>query len=349
MKINTDRLYEFVHNLKKAEAGYCQLAMGSLYGEITNPMFDPETEKIDLTEVKEQIGAEAFLTLYPVAVDFFLSNEYPDHQTGKLWNALDVFLKKYDKKLTHTEKLYFTSMRSSYMGVYEVVDVEPGQSFTLHDLMKKNSEPIVVYEKELSKHVAKWNVLGARIVNVNEQSNLAAGTLLLERESVDELTAYIKRIDKEMSKHIDSFGDYPDPKLMIKKLWVKVIAEAWLRDEEEASNFVGEGDSELASLLDGDSSTEDMVRSMSRLDKEELKSLMDQQYQEWLDNKNPDLGNKTPRQAVKSKAGRNKVIDLMKHIENTQQNHSGFNGPLPEYDFSWMIDELGIEAKEMVG
>ena len=68
---------------------------------------------------------------------------------------------------------------------------------------------------------------------------------------------------------------------------------------------------------------------------------MDQHYRETLNEPIPALGGKSPRQAVRSKAGRAKVVDWLKTLENNSAKHR--NDTIEEYDFGWMWEELGLQ------
>lgn len=68
---------------------------------------------------------------------------------------------------------------------------------------------------------------------------------------------------------------------------------------------------------------------------------MDRHYRETLDAPLPALGGKSPRQAVRTSAGRKKVIEWLKLIEN-RSGHSS-DSPIADYDFRWMWDELGLQ------
>ena len=68
---------------------------------------------------------------------------------------------------------------------------------------------------------------------------------------------------------------------------------------------------------------------------------MDKHYRETLDAPVPALGDKSPRQAVRSAAGRAKVIEWLKFLENRSAQHD--DGPIAEYDFVWMWAELGLQ------
>jgi hypothetical protein len=70
---------------------------------------------------------------------------------------------------------------------------------------------------------------------------------------------------------------------------------------------------------------------------------MDQHYRDTLDQPIPSLDGKTPRQAVRSPAGRKKVVEWLKLVENKSASRPG--SPLAEYDFGWMWEALGVAAE----
>ncbi len=73
-----------------------------------------------------------------------------------------------------------------------------------------------------------------------------------------------------------------------------------------------------------------------------MRDHLDKHYRETLDAPIPALGGKSPRQAVRTAAGRDKAIDWLKMLENRSAGHG--EGPIAEYDFGWMWSELGLEG-----
>jgi hypothetical protein len=73
-----------------------------------------------------------------------------------------------------------------------------------------------------------------------------------------------------------------------------------------------------------------------------MRDHLDKHYRETLDAPIPALGGKSPRQAARTTAGRDKVIDWLKMLENRSAGHG--EGPIAEYDFGWMWSELGLEG-----
>ncbi len=72
-----------------------------------------------------------------------------------------------------------------------------------------------------------------------------------------------------------------------------------------------------------------------------INNTLDQHYRQCLDEPIPALDNKTPRQCAKSKKGREKVIEWLKHLENNELRRAAGKGQEP-YDSSWMWDELKL-------
>ena len=82
------------------------------------------------------------------------------------------------------------------------------------------------------------------------------------------------------------------------------------------------------------------------IDPQELAQIVsgyfDQHYREALDDEIPALDGKTPRQCVKTRKGREKVIEWLKYLENQESHKANRDGSVA-YDFSWMWDELGLD------
>ena len=68
---------------------------------------------------------------------------------------------------------------------------------------------------------------------------------------------------------------------------------------------------------------------------------LDRHYRKTLSDKIPALGDRTPRQAARSKAGRAQLVKWLKYMENAETRRAKLQEKTP-YDFSWMWEELGI-------
>jgi hypothetical protein len=66
-------------------------------------------------------------------------------------------------------------------------------------------------------------------------------------------------------------------------------------------------------------------------------------YQSMLDEPIPALDNVSPRAAAKTAAGRRKVVDWLKHLENQSKSGRQPDDPMVSYDFTWLWHDLGLE------
>ena len=70
---------------------------------------------------------------------------------------------------------------------------------------------------------------------------------------------------------------------------------------------------------------------------------LDKHYRATLDQPVGMLGGRTPRACVRSRAGRDKVVEWLKYLERENSRPGRDDGdPMRSYDFSWLWDELGV-------
>ena len=74
---------------------------------------------------------------------------------------------------------------------------------------------------------------------------------------------------------------------------------------------------------------------------EVLREHLDRHYRACLDEQFPVLDGKTPRQAARSKAGRERLVEWLKYLENGEARRASGEDQEP-YDFEWMWQKLGI-------
>ena len=68
---------------------------------------------------------------------------------------------------------------------------------------------------------------------------------------------------------------------------------------------------------------------------------LDQMYRQQLDEPIPMLGDISPRNAVKSKVGREKVVAWLKRLEN-RVAHMPPDDPMASYETLWLWEDLGV-------
>lgn len=72
-----------------------------------------------------------------------------------------------------------------------------------------------------------------------------------------------------------------------------------------------------------------------------MKEVLDRHYRAALTSAVPMLAGRTPKQAVRSKSGRQQVVEWLKYPENQSAHRAEASGQ-PRYDFTWMWEALGI-------
>lgn len=72
-----------------------------------------------------------------------------------------------------------------------------------------------------------------------------------------------------------------------------------------------------------------------------MREYFDRHYRETLDQPIPALDGKTPRQCVRSKRGREQVVEWLKYLENHELRRAAAAGTAP-YDFGWMWEKLKL-------
>ncbi|MGK7863085.1 hypothetical protein [Falsiroseomonas sp. E2-1-a4] len=78
------------------------------------------------------------------------------------------------------------------------------------------------------------------------------------------------------------------------------------------------------------------------IEREVFSKALDDHYRRVLDEPIPALGNRTPRAAVKTAKGRDKVVAWLKLLENGGARQDA-SDPMGAYDFGWMWRELGLD------
>ncbi len=104
-------------------------------------------------------------------------------------------------------------------------------------------------------------------------------------------------------------------------------------DSDELPDALPEASGE-SSALDLDTLSEDA--------RQQLVEFLEQEYMNWTDQRIPALQDKTPKEAVKTPKGREKVADLINDWENTQLRMPDRQF---EFDFNKLRVELGLEVE----
>src|SRR4051812_34685975 len=129
-----------------------------------------------IEELGELVGAHWATTLWGCAFEDFLTRELEG-----AGNIVDDYLKRRGWKETAVDRAYMAALRSSTMSLYEVSDIQPGQSFLARDLLR-GGEPVRVTEHTATKTIKSWDRLAMRIVEARGKTVIGGGLLPFEHE-----------------------------------------------------------------------------------------------------------------------------------------------------------------------
>src|SRR5918992_3013529 len=110
-------------------------------------------------------------------------------------------------------------MAAKPLGLYEVIDVVPGESMRLKDILFSEHEPVIVQEKAGSRQAIKFDLIAARVLPVDSHFELSGAVYSIPRhQSLDLIT--------ELRHELK--GVKPDSHA-VKELLAVIIPDYWLK------------------------------------------------------------------------------------------------------------------------
>ncbi|MEC5293501.1 MULTISPECIES: hypothetical protein [unclassified Aurantimonas] len=142
--------------------------------------FSPALDAFDLDEdeIGDVLGEHWAMTLWGCAFEDFLTRTVePDGR-----NLVDAYLKRRGWKEGAQAKAYMKALRTSVMSLYEVSEIQPGQSFLARDLIR-GGEPALVHEATATQTLKPWERIAMRIVPMRDRQIIAGGLLPFSPEA----------------------------------------------------------------------------------------------------------------------------------------------------------------------
>lgn len=204
--------------------------------------------------------------------------------------------------LTSSGHRWLASLGASPMGLYEVMEVRPGEGLVIADLLDSQVAPVWVSDRIASKSMVCWDIFGARLVNEGENRILSGALYPFKRETACKLKVKLSR----------KLKDIPCDSLEYRDTLCSVISTEWLK------------------TLCVDSKSADDSAETLFLD-----------VQTWPEAELASLGGRSPLKAVKTEAGRRTVVEIIKHYENHLAHTARIAGENPS-DSSFLWDAVGL-------
>ncbi|MBE0532621.1 MAG: hypothetical protein IH626_17495 [Rhodospirillales bacterium] len=199
--------------------------------------FDFIKEQFEITgeDLVDLLG-DAFSMVYGVVLEDFFAARFGEE--GEL-NVVDDYLKRRGWREKVPARRYLEALRGSVLSLYEVVDLAPGHSMTVRNLIL-GGDPVTVEEKLGSESAARWDRIAGRLVTVNNKPYFTGGLLLFpQRVASEVLSAFddmTKRLRTKLRREAKKQGepaeiDDHDVRVMILDTMAPCLfTQAWLID-----------------------------------------------------------------------------------------------------------------------
>lgn len=208
---------------------------------------------------------------------------------------------------------WLASLGERSLSLFEVRQLKPGAGLLIKDLLSSESPEVWVAESKLSRVLVLWDIFGARLVQNGEEYKLSGAVYPFLRETANACKAKILRKVK---------GQNPCS-AAVREVCCSLITTEWLRSLVTAHS----------------AETTEAAVTVQQVD------LSSDSLGTWVDEPLAILGDRSPRAALKTAAGRRSVIELLKTYENQNAHHMKlFGGEAFEFEPLW--DLLGLKRDE---
>ena len=165
--------------------------------EIFREHIDETGDQFDMTadEIADALG-DASGMIYGWVLEDFFTAEFDEGV-----NVIDDYLKRRGWREKVPAKRYLQALRDSTISLYEVVDVDPGRSMTVRDLIA-GGDAVRVNEISGSRSVHRWDRIGARVITVNKRTHFTGALLPFRHETADELLTAIDRTTRALARDL---------------------------------------------------------------------------------------------------------------------------------------------------
>ncbi|KKM10953.1 hypothetical protein SY88_10860 [Clostridiales bacterium PH28_bin88] len=279
---------------------------------------------------RDQLRYEAFLEffdneepemddyLWDRFMDWFLFDYYCEGKGGK--PVILQFREERDARLDERSRELLERWEQAVISLYEVVDIEAGRSVTLKDLLRGGR--YVVLDEEITTNVEKKSLLVTRLLPVRKEYRFSMGATILP-------PFFKSPLLKEIRSDYREFLEYMEE-------GVEAGWDAYLRE------WGFEIDAMVDHLAEDLPASENQNEpSLSPRVEEFLRDLMlDEYYRRWIDKPMSALEGRTPREVIRSEAGRQRVEKVLRNM--AAQGGREETGDGPAYNVVKLRKMLGL-------
>jgi hypothetical protein len=337
----------------------CPCGSGRKYKKCHLPLEDTGRSALTTSDPRHELDNDLIVRLQEFAEERFgdewrryhrdFTDDPHDLQLSRPWSVytflvrgkpvVEWYLEDRADRLSSAEREWLEAQRESWLSIWEVTAVDPGQGMTLRDLL--TGEVRSVREVAGSKKLVRRDAILARVVD-HEDAPLLGGShhrRLPPLDAADVVRLARKRLRRKRAVPPDRLRDQKIARYLL-GAWDRAVQMYDLR-------FAGLPDLQHA---DEDSQEDPLSARVfaDQLAREEIRLpegetprrfFLERYYARWIDEALPALGGKTPRQAARSAAGRAEVDTLLKVMEHHEERFAGDGA----FDFSPIRRELRLD------
>ena len=203
------------------------------------------------------INGDSLAMLNVFIMEDFFSTWFGDEER----NVIDDFLKRRGWRETPAARRYLEALRDSMPSIYEVVDVVPGQSVAVRDLIRDGAA-VTVAEVSGSEVMALWDCMAARVVEVDRTHHFTGAILHFRREVAREMPLLFREMAAEIEEDMRQEAKERGEESLLTRdialeLALRFYPVAQMFTQVWLTSLIGEASAPLPELRNSDG--EDMV------------------------------------------------------------------------------------------
>ena len=193
-------------------------------------------------DLAETIGADLFdSVVFQNCLEDFFSRH---NEAGE--SVVDEYLRRRHFKESVIGRNYLKALSKASISMYEVLESVPGSHMVLKDKLRVE-EPQRVEEKSGTNYLHKWDIIGARVIEMNGRTMMTGGALVFRPNTADALEAELREEARDLMAEAGSVGDSAGKN---HSSLLRVVAEALANDEDLQTSVDAIPAKELKDLSD---------------------------------------------------------------------------------------------------
>jgi len=142
------------------------------------------------------LGEYGASNLFGAAFEDLLATDLPDGR-----NIADDYLRRRGWKESVSTREYIAGLRGSFISLYEVSELVPGESMLLRDLVR-GGEPVRVLEKSGSQGLRPWDRIATRVIPLRDRVVISGTLLAFDHNNSEALLASLGRVRKQAPRDV---------------------------------------------------------------------------------------------------------------------------------------------------